>query len=694
MHALPGTSRSPGRTPHGRRAAMRTVLAGLALLCALAPAVRAAPSSVPVEAFFGEPAMSEPTLSPDGSALAVLVRGKSGRRRLAIIDTRDLLKVKIAASFSDNDVAQVQWVNDRRLVFELRQEELASNQQRNGSGLVAVDRDGQNMVVLVRQDWETDSGQGRLPLGPEYGMLRTLADGSDDVVVVRRHFGRTTGFAGRYHADFVGETPMRLNTRTGFPERLLERSPPRHVWDWVVDDQGRVAAALAVEDGESTFVVPDAHDGWTVLRRFPAFVGSDDSHGTPRIAANGQMYVSKYTPEPDSVAALYRMDAATGELDAAPVLVVKGFDFAGRPIGDRRTHRLLGVSYVADAAATLWFDPEMKALQARIDARLPGRVNQLDIARCGCSPRVLVTSSSDRDPERFLLYDRDADRLLEIGRSRPAIDPAEMAETDFERIRARDGHDLPVYVTRPQGKGPWPAVVLVHGGPNVRGWDWGWDAESQFLASRGFVVVKPEFRGSSGYGRQLEVSGFKQWGLGSQDDIADATSWAVGQGLADSKRICIAGASYGGYAALMGLVRYGDMYRCGVAWAAVTDIGLMYDLGWSDASDGLKTYGMPARIGDPVEDAAQFAATSPLKQAARITRPLLLAHGGVDVRVPIEHAQRLRDALLKLHAPLTWLEYDQEAHGWDKPQTRFDFYTKMEEFLDANIGPGAAAHTR
>jgi dipeptidyl aminopeptidase/acylaminoacyl peptidase len=683
MNASLSTNKGPEQSPRGRHDTLRTALAGMALLCALASTVRAAPSSVPVEAFFGAPTMSEPTLSPDGSAFAVLVRGKNGRRRLAIIDTRDLLKVKIAASFSDDDVADVQWVNDKRLVFELHQEDLASSRQRNGSGLVAVDRDGQNMLRLVRQDWETDSEHRDRPLSPEYSMLRTLADGSDDVVIVRRHHGRVTGFAERYHADFLGETPMRLNTRTGFAERLLERSSPRHVWDWVVDDQGRVAAALTVEDGESTFVVPDSHDGWTVVRRFPTFFGTDDSHGHPRIAADGQMYVIKNTPEPDSAAALYRMDAATGELGAKPLLVVKGFDFAGHLIGDRRSHRLLGVTYVTDGAETLWFDPEMKALQATIDARLPGRVNLLEIARCGCGPRILVTSYSDHDPERFLLYDRDADRL--------AIDPAGMADTDFVRIQARDGQDLPVYVTKPHGKGPWPTVVLVHGGPNVRGWDWGWDAESQFLASRGFLVVKPEFRGSSGYGRQLEVSGFKQWGLKSQDDIADATSWAIGQGLADSRRVCIAGASYGGYAALMGLVRYADMYRCGVAWAAVTDIGLMYDLGWSDASDGLKTYAMPVKIGDPVKDAAQFAATSPLQQAARITRPLLLAHGGVDVRVPIEHAQRLRDALLKLHAPLTWLEYEQEAHGWDKPQTRFDFYRKMDEFLNANIGPGAAA---
>ncbi len=178
-----------------------------------------------------------------------------------------------------------------------------------------------------------------------------------------------------------------------------------------------------------------------------------------------------------------------------------------------------------------------------------------------------------------------------------------------------------------------------------------------------------------------------------QDDIADATIWAAQQGLEDPKRTCIAGASYGGYATLMGLVRYPDLYRCGVAWAAVTDINLMYDIGWSDFSSDYKTYGMPLLVGDQVKDAEQLKATSPLQQAAKITRPLLLAHGGVDRRVPIDHASKLLSALQSAHAPVTWIEYKDEAHGWRKPETRIAFYEQMEAFLNANIGPGAPATT-
>jgi dipeptidyl aminopeptidase/acylaminoacyl peptidase len=139
----------------------------------------------------------------------------------------------------------------------------------------------------------------------------------------------------------------------------------------------------------------------------------------------------------------------------------------------------------------------------------------------------------------------------------------------------------------------------------------------------------------------------------------------------------------------MGLVRYGELYRCGVAWAAVSDIDLMYTNTWSDTSDDIRRFDMPAMIGDPVRDAAQLAQTSPLKQVASIKRPLLLAHGGIDRRVPLEHATKLRDALEAQKAPVSWIQYPEEGHGWMRPETRIGFYQRMEAFLAANIGPGA-----
>ena len=235
-------------------------------------------------------------------------------------------------------------------------------------------------------------------------------------------------------------------------------------------------------------------------------------------------------------------------------------------------------------------------------------------------------------------------------------------------------------------------MVLVHGGPYVRGSVWGWQSESQFLASRGYAVLEPEFRGSRGYGQAHYRAGWKQWGLAMQNDIADGVRWAAEQGTVDPKRVCIAGASYGGYATLMGLVRDPDLYQCGINWVGVTDINLMYDGHWSfdsDLGDDWKKYGMPVLVGDQVKDAAQLKATSPIEQASRITRPLLLAYGGVDRRVPMYHGTKFRDAVKRTNQQVEWIEYQDEGHGWSLPKNRVDFWEKVEKFLDKHIGQGA-----
>jgi dipeptidyl aminopeptidase/acylaminoacyl peptidase len=173
-----------------------------------------------------------------------------------------------------------------------------------------------------------------------------------------------------------------------------------------------------------------------------------------------------------------------------------------------------------------------------------------------------------------------------------------------------------------------------------------------------------------------------------QNDIADGARWAIAQGTADASRICIAGASYGGYATLMGLVNDPDLYRCGIEWAGVTDIDLMYSISvyTSDTSDEQKKHSMPIMIGDREKDAAQLRATSPLEQAGRIKQPLLMAYGGSDRRVPLEHGTKFRDAVQKGNPNTEWVEYPEEGHGWSLVKNRVDFWTRVEKFLDRNLG--------
>jgi dipeptidyl aminopeptidase/acylaminoacyl peptidase len=304
---------------------------------------------------------------------------------------------------------------------------------------------------------------------------------------------------------------------------------------------------------------------------------------------------------------------------------------------------------------------------------------------------VLVHSYSDIQPHTWNLFNTETGKLNKVGDSFAAVDPARMGTQEALRYTARDGLEIPALLTLPNGaaRKNLPLVVLVHGGPYVRGGQWGWDPQAQFLASRGYAVLEPEYRGSTGFGSKHFRAGWKQWGLKMQDDIADGARWAIKEGIVDPKRICIAGASYGGYATLMGLINDPDLYRCGIDWVGVTDISLLYTGHWSfrsDMSDSWKEYGMPDLIGDVVKDAQQFKATSPIEQAARIKQPLLLAYGGSDHRVPIYHGRKFYDAVKTTNPNVEMVVYDEEGHGWALPKNRIDFWRRVEKFLEKNIG--------
>ena len=371
-----------------------------------------------------------------------------------------------------------------------------------------------------------------------------------------------------------------------------------------------------------------------------------------------------------------------------------GFDFTGHLVTDE-TGKTLGIRLVVDGETTFWFDAAMKALQERADGLFPGRVNRVDCRRCGAPDMVaLVRSFSDQDPGRLYLFQAKPPegeknwRLIKAVRE--DVKPEQMATLEMQRIKARDGLDLPVWITRhPDAKGPLPAVVLVHGGPWARGVRWQWEADAQFLASRGYVVIEPEMRGSTGYGDAHFRAGFKQWGQAMQDDVADALRWAQAQGIASDKA-CIAGASYGGYSTLMGLAKDPGLYRCGVAWVAVTDLDLYVSGSWhvnDDISAAGRKYRIPEMVGDPAKDGAMLAANSPVKQAARIKAPVLLAFGDDDERVPLAHGKRMRAALRDAGNDPVWVSYAHEGHGFRNPENRLDFARRMEAFLAKHLNP-------
>jgi dipeptidyl aminopeptidase/acylaminoacyl peptidase len=662
----------------------RSLLLGLTLL-ALGRA-HAGEQPVPIAAFFENPSLSNAKLSPDGKHLAMLVNNTEGHDQLGVVTLADK-SIKVVAVFAGADVGRFEWVNNDRLLYDSRDKHTAPGEERYAPGLFAVNVDGSLRRQLVHVTGRkfisngSDSGHEALPWHT-FMLDHAGAQDSNWVYVESVEFGKD-------HA--VKEVELiRLDTVSGRWDPVAGPAQGK-TQDWWLDAKGRPALATTVEENIETLHYLDPASGrWRTLFAQDVYLGAKGAFTPLGFAPDGTLYVVSRRGRDKS--ALFAYDLATGKLAEQPLVDLDEYDFRGELVAG--AGKLLGVRYTADTEAVAWFDPAMKAAQATVDQLLPGRVNVLSAGKRSATPFLLVRSWSDRQPPVFMLFDLQSGKLSMLGNTYPAIDPARMARQDMVSVKARDGRTIPAWLTvPPDGAGKkLPMVVLVHGGPYVRGRDWRWESDSQFLASRGYLVLEPEFRGSTGYGEAHFRAGWKQWGLAMQDDIADATRWAIAQGMADGRRICIAGASYGGYATLMGLIRDPDLYKCGIDWVGVTDIGLIYSGNWtrdSDTPEAYKRYGMPALVGDPVKDAAQFDATSPLKQAARLTQPLLLAYGGADLRVPLYHGRKLYDAVKPHNKQVEWVVYDEEAHGWTLVATRVDFWGRVERFLQKQIGKGA-----
>ena len=651
-----------------------TLRAGALTLALTLPALAA----IPIADFFQHPTFIDPQLSPDATALAVITNSGDGRDRLAVIDlaTRS---AKVVAQFSDADIGTFEWVNPHRLVFNSADRKVGPADLRHAPGLFAVNRDGTGQRQLVAVNSAPPPGlAGRriLPYNHYFSGLKTAQD-SDAIYVYRYELG----------TDYFGDTAtlVRLDTVTGAASTV---PAPGVTSQWLLDHAGEPRLAVTRDKNISAIQYRDPiTSAWRQLAAFDGYLGGAGAFRPVAFAPDGALYVTSSAG--GDLQALYRFDLTANKLGAEPLVSLEGFDFSGALIAGQ--DKLLGVTYLSDARGTTWFDDKLKAAQAAVDALLPGTVNLISTARRPALPLVLVTAYSDVQPMRYYLFNTASGRLENVGQSQPAIKPAEMATQEIVRIKTRDGLVMPAWLTIPKGaprKG-LPLVVLVHGGPHVRGVEWGWDDETQFLASRGYAVLAPEFRGSKGYGSKLFRAGWRQWGLAMQDDVADATRWAIAQGIVDPERICIAGASYGGYATLMGLINDPGLYKCGVNWAGVTDIKLLYSGHWSadsDLGDDYKKYGMPTLVGDPVRDAAQLTATSPLAQAGRIRQPLLLAYGADDRRVPLYHGRLFHKAVKQHNGQVEMVVYNEEGHGWKLPKNKIDFWGRVEQFLDKHIG--------
>ncbi|HEU4663201.1 MAG TPA: S9 family peptidase [Dokdonella sp.] len=347
-----------------------------------------------------------------------------------------------------------------------------------------------------------------------------------------------------------------------------------------------------------------------------------------------------------------------------------------------------------DRTATTLIDaqaPEAKLLVGLLQ-QFPGEDVRITSASLDGS-RIVFSVSSDRNPGQFFLYDGKTHKASFLLANRPWIKPDRMAAAEPIALKARDGMSLHGYLTRPPGKEQaknLPLVVYVHGGPYGIRDSWEFDPYVQLLATRGYAVLQVNFRGSGGYGFDFVKAGYREWGGKMQDDVTDATRWAVEQGIADPKRLCIFGGSYGGYAALEGAVKEPDLYRCAIGYVGVYDLRLMYTRGdipqYSFGEHYLKLV-----LGENDE---QLWDRSPVAHADRIKAKVMLIVGGQDWRVPPVQGEAMHSALNKAHIDHEWLYERTEGHGFYDEGHAEDLFKQLIAFLDKTIGPQAASSAK
>lgn len=659
------------------RAAMTLAALGLSTIAA----AQKKPGDIPVETFFKRAEYAELRLSPNGRRLAAVVP-LSGRRNLAVIDVEKKTR-NVITSFSNLDVGAFYWVNNDRLCLQVADGQNVTGEF-NYRGTICIDHDGENIRNFTKLGVANpDSTQGGYrTITP----LDLVHDSSGEIMAQMTLRSRDSFDV------------YRFNTLTG-RYRLLTQDSPGDVRRWILDRD--LAPRVAVSEPQIK------SSGETAVQT----VWYRDSEGSKWEKLHETEMVGELAIKGSFIPLAFDYDNTTlyvasnqgGDKD-----VIYAYDTKARKLGEmlfrhplvdlnRRqdlvfSHlqkKLLGLRYNAEMPSVAWIDPAMERLQRSIDAAMPKTVNEISVPP-ETDARALVFAHSDVDPGTYYLLDRKKPAMEQLAKTREWLDPSLMAERRFFKYKARDGLEIPAWVTIPRGGGKnLPLIVNIHGGPWVRaysGIQWG-RPDAQFFASRGYVVLEPEPRGSTGFGRKHYSSSFKQWGQAMQDDISDGALHLVEQGLVDKNRMCLHGGSYGGYATAMGLAKDPDLWKCGTPYVAVTDLSLMQNVPYSDISYYSYFLQTDFRklVGDSGADREMFEKYSPLQQAGRIKAPVLITMGSNDVRVPQVHGDRFVSALRSAGKKVEYVVYPGEGHGYNKDENVFDFYKRLEKFFAENL---------
>lgn len=610
------------------------------LLPLTAPA--ALPAIIPRELLFGNPERTSPALSPDGARMAWLAP-----------DTNNVLQVwvqtvgkedaKIVTADKRRGIRQYLWAEDNRTLLYLQ------------------DSDGDENFHVYGVDLPSGNVRDYTPVQGVRAMpLDTHPDFPDEVLLMLNLRDR-----GLFDV-------FRLSLKTG--ALVLDTENPGDVGAWIADAKFRIRFAMITtpDGGTELRLREDDHAPWKSFLR----VGPEEILEAVGFSADGKsVYLNSSIGRDTAAVILKNLDDGSEQLIAASEVVD-----AGPALFHPRKYIVQAVAFSPGRTEWKVVDPSVAPDFAELAKVNPGDFSVVN--RTAADDIWLVAFDSDKAPGRFYKWDRAGKKATFLFTTRPKLDGLPLAEMKPVVIPARDGLKMHSYLTVPVGVDAknLPLVLVPHGGPWARD-SWGFNGLVQWLANRGYAVLQPNFRGSTGYGKAHLNAGNRQWGLKMHDDLIDSVQWAIKEGIADPQRVGILGGSYGGYSALAGLAFTPEVFACGVAIVGPSNLRTLLN--------SIPPYWKPVRgmfaarladIDNPA-DAELIKKASPLFSADQIIRPLLIGQGANDPRVKQAESEQIVEAIQKHGGGVTYVLYPDEGHGFARPENRMDFNARAEEFL-------------
>lgn len=619
--------------------------------------------AVSAESFSMLPKIDSVRISPDGNKLAYLINMEGN----TILVSQNLETDKaVLLAKTDNKTykfRKIFWANNDTIlfsaVFPSRRQLVAATLE---TRIFAVKSDGSEEYKVLVQPRTPAKGTGDHYSQIQDNVISLLPDDPKHILMA---------------IDFDEPnlpTVYKIDVETGSRKRVQRHKPD--VRDWMVDQQDVVRIGETFDANESTpststLIYNPSDKKWVetwksgVLSEPPVTplgFGLDPNILYVRADYNGRN-------------AIFKVDVSKADLPMELIAKDDNYDIDGSLIYSTKTRDVVGVYHSGSDGGRIYWDNWFKSFQAAIDRALPDTVNYL-IDFSQDQRRYIVYSTSDTSPGTYYIGDLDQHTMRVIEHEYPQLE-GKLRGNKKIAYNARDGKTIEGYLTLPDdynSEAPGPAVILPHGGPMLRD-SGGFDYWAEFLASKGCVVLQPNFRGSSGYGWEFQMEAVQNYGLTMQDDLTDAANWLIEEHLADPKRLAIIGGSYGGYAALMAAVKTPDLFRCAVSFAGVSDLIEMKNsyrhyLGYMVALDQIGT------------DNKQLKAVSPLRHVDEIKIPILLVHGEDDRSVPVEQSRKMAKELESQNKVYTYIELEDGNHYLQNQENRHKFFSAMDAFLD------------